>query len=83
MWITVPRKGKLQAHWLFARLKLYQLASYGCQVSIYGNKVYLQVVKILNKERKRKYELLLRLSPIKKHLSDIKTGGRLKRCSRD
>ena len=63
MWITVPRRGKLQAHWLFAHLNLYQFASYGCQVSIDGNKVYLQAVKILNKEGKREYVIIASLKP--------------------
>ena len=64
MWVTVPRKRrKLQAHWLFAHLNLYQVSSYGCQVSIDGNKVYLQGVKILNKERKREYVIIASLKP--------------------
>jgi hypothetical protein len=61
MWIHVPRRGRLQAHWLFCYHDYNKIASYNRQVSIDGNKVYLYAIKILNKEKKREYVIIASL----------------------
>jgi hypothetical protein len=61
MWINTPRRGRLQAGWLFAYAEYNKGLAYGRQVDIDGNKVYLYAVKILNKEQKREYVIIASL----------------------
>jgi hypothetical protein len=63
MWITLQHGCEFKAYKLFRHLKFNCAKSFGPQVSIDGNKVYLHGMKILNKEGKREFVIIATLTP--------------------